>query len=453
MEFIKKYFRIEERGTTIGKELLGGLTTFLTMAYILFANPSLMGGVVSDGAGGTIQLVAGLDLNAVFLATALAAGLATLAMGLFARIPVALAPGMGLNAFFSFTIVVNMGYSWEEALAAVLVSGALYLVVTLTGLRQKIVNAIPQSLKYAIGAGIGFFIAYIGLVNVGVVINTGGTNTSLGDLTNPVAILALFGIIVTMILLALKVRAAVFFGLVITAVFGLILGEGFGVANMPVFNGLVGSVPSLAPTFGGAFRGIGGLLSTAGGWFAIFAFLFVDFFDTSGTLMAVTGQMENVTEEDLQKANVVDASATVVGSVLGTSTVTSYIESLSGVGAGARTGLASAFTGILFLLSIFLSPLLSLITPSVTAAAMVIVGTMMATSIGKIEWNKWEISIASFMTILVMILSYSISDGIGFGFLTYVIVMIFGKKAKEVSPLLYAATLLFIAYIVLLNVL
>jgi len=156
MEFIKKYFRIEERGTTIGKELLGGLTTFLTMAYILFANPSLMGGVVSDGAGGTIQLVAGLDLNAVFLATALAAGLATLAMGLFARIPVALAPGMGLNAFFSFTIVVNMGYSWEEALAAVLVSGALYLVVTLTGLRQKIVNAIPQSLKYAIGAGIGF---------------------------------------------------------------------------------------------------------------------------------------------------------------------------------------------------------------------------------------------------------------------------------------------------------
>ena len=446
MEFIKKYFRIEERGTTIGKELLGGLTTFLTMAYILFANPSLMGGVVSDGAGGTIQLVAGLDLNAVFLATALAAGLATLAMGLYAKLPVALAPGMGLNAFFSFTIVVNMGYSWEEALAAVLVSGALYLIVTLTGLRQKIVSAIPQSLKYAIGAGIGFFIAYIGLVNVGIVINTGGTNTSLGDLTNPVAILALFGIIVTMVLLALKVRAAVFFGLVITAVVGLILGEGFGVANMPVFNGLVDSVPSLSPT-------LGGLLSTAGGWFAIFAFLFVDFFDTSGTLMAVTGQMENVTEDDLQKANVVDASATVVGSVLGTSTVTSYIESLSGVGAGARTGLASVFTGVLFLLSIFLSPLLSLITPSVTAAAMVIVGTMMATSIGKIEWNKWEISIASFMTILVMILSYSISDGIGFGFLTYVVVMIAGRKAKEVSPLLYGATALFIAYIVLLNIL
>jgi AGZA family xanthine/uracil permease-like MFS transporter len=443
MEFIKKYFRIEERGTTIGKELLGGLTTFLTMAYILFANPNLMSG---------FGAVVGLDINAVFLATALAAGLATLAMGLYAKLPVALAPGMGLNAFFSFTIVLGMGYSWEEALAAVLVSGLLYLVVTLTGLRQRIVSAIPQSLKYAIGAGIGFFIAYIGLVNVGIVINTGGTTTSLGDLTNPVALLALFGIILTMVLLAFKIKAAVFFGLVITAIVGLILGEGFGVANMPVFNGLVGAVPSLAPTFGAAFGGIGGLLSTPAGWFAIFAFLFVDFFDTSGTLMAVTGQMEGVTEEDLQKANVVDASATIVGSVLGTSTVTSYIESLSGVGAGARTGLASVFTGVLFLLSIFLSPLLSLVTPSVTAAAMVIVGTMMATSIGRIEWDKWQISISSFMTILVMILAYSISDGIGFGFLTYVVVMIASKKGKEVSPLLYVATGLFIAYLVFLNV-
>jgi AGZA family xanthine/uracil permease-like MFS transporter len=443
MEFIKKYFRIEERGTTIGKELLGGLTTFLTMAYILFANPNLMSG---------FGAVVGLDINAVFLATALAAGLATLAMGLYAKLPVALAPGMGLNAFFSFTIVLGMGYSWEEALAAVLVSGILYLVVTLTGLRQRIVSAIPQSLKYAIGAGIGFFIAYIGLVNVGIVINTGGTTTSLGDLTNPVALLALFGIILTMVLLAFKIKAAVFFGLVITAIVGLILGEGFGVANMPVFNGLVGAVPSLAPTFGAAFGGIGGLLSTPAGWFAVFAFLFVDFFDTSGTLMAVTGQMEGVTEDDLQKANVVDASATIVGSVLGTSTVTSYIESLSGVGAGARTGLASVFTGILFLLSIFLSPLLSLVTPSVTAAAMVIVGTMMATSIGRIEWDKWQISIASFMTILVMILAYSISDGIGFGFLTYVVVMVSSKKAKEVSPLLYVATGLFIAYLVFLNV-
>ncbi|MBU0476339.1 MAG: NCS2 family permease, partial [Bacteroidetes bacterium] len=205
------------------------MTTFLTMAYILFANPALMGGIVSDGAGGTIQLVAGLDLRSVFFATALAAGLATIAMGLFAKLPVALAPGMGLNAFFSFTVVIGMGYSWEQALAAVLVSGVIYLVITLVGLRAKVVKSIPQSLKYAIGSGIGFFIAYIGLVNVGIIVNTGGTTTSLGDLTSPVALLALFGIIFTIILLALKVKAAVFFGLIGTAIVGLFVGEVFGV--------------------------------------------------------------------------------------------------------------------------------------------------------------------------------------------------------------------------------
>ncbi|MBU1142680.1 MAG: NCS2 family permease [Firmicutes bacterium] len=421
------------------------------MAYILFVNPSLMGGVIMVD-GNSIQLVEGLDLGAVFLATALAAGIGTIAMGLFAKLPVALAPGMGLNAFFSFTVCVALDFSWDEALAAVLISGILYLIVTLTGFRAKVVKAIPQSLKYAIGSGIGFFIAYIGLVNVGIIVNNGGTNTSIGDLTNPVALLALFGIVITMILLAIKVRAAVFFGLVVTAVVGLIFGL-FGVSGMPALPTFGGSLPSLTPTLGKAFLAIGGLLSVPAGWFAIFAFLFVDFFDTSGTLMAVTGQMENVSEEDLQKANIVDSSATVVGAVLGTSTVTSYIESLSGVGAGARTGLASVVTGVLFLLSIFLAPFLSLVTAGVTAAAMVIVGTMMAASIGKIEWDKWPIAIASFMTILVMILSYSISDGIGFGFVTYAVVMLASRKGKEVSPLLYGVAILFIVYLVLLNVL
>lgn len=447
MEKIKKFFKVEERGSSIRIELLGGLTTFLTMAYILFVNPSIMGGVVGPG----IQLVEGLDLEAVFLATALAAGLATIAMGLFAKLPIALAPGMGLNAFFAFTIVVSMGYTWQEALAAVLVSGILYLIVSVTGLRAKVVAAIPQSLKYAIGAGIGFFIAYIGLANVGIIVQ-GATPTTLGDLTNPVALLALFGIVLTLVLLALKVKAAVFYGLVGTAVVGLVAGL-LGAESMPIFSGVVGSIPSLAPTFGAAFSGIPGLLSTAGGWFAVFAFLFVDFFDTSGTLMAVTGQMENVTEEDIQKANVVDSSATVVGAILGTSTTTSYIESLSGVGAGARTGLASVVTGLLFLLSIFFAPLLSLVTAGVTTAAMVIVGTMMASSIGKIEWDKWPIAVSSFVTILVMILTYSISDGIGFGFLTYIIVMLAGGKFKQVNPLLYGAGALFVVYLILLNVL
>jgi len=440
MESIKKFFKIEERGSSIKIELIGGLTTFLTMAYILFVNPMLMG-------------ASGIDVGAVFLATAIAAGLATIAMGLFAKLPVALAPGMGLNAFFSFTVVIGMGYSWQQALAAVLVSGIIYLVISLVGLRAKVVNAIPQSLKLAIGSGIGFFIAYIGLVNVGIIVNTGGTITALGDLKEPVALLALFGIILTIVLLALKVKAAVFFGLVGTAIVGLFVGLVFGVAGMPALPTFGGSLPSLTPTFGQAIIAIPSLLVHPIGWFAIFAFLFVDFFDTSGTLLAVTGQMEGVTEEDIQKANIVDSSATVVGSILGTSTTTSYIESLSGIGAGARTGLASVVTGVLFLLSIFLAPLLSVVTSGVTAAAMVIVGTMMAGSIGKIEWEKWPIAISSFMTILVMILSYSISNGIGFGFLTYVIVMLFSKKGKEVSPLLYGVTAFFVIYLVLLNIL
>ncbi len=449
MEFIKKFFKIEERKSSVRTELIGGLTTFLTMAYILFANPAIMGGVV-QGDTGPFQLVAGLDLKAVFLATALAAGIGTIAMGLYANLPIALAPGMGLNAFFSFTIVVGMGYSWQEALAAVLVSGVLYLVISLTGLRAKVVRAIPQSLKFAIGAGIGFFIAYIGLVSVGIIVQGVGTPTSLGDLTNPVALLALFGLFLTVILLALKVRAAVFFGLVGTAIVGIILGL-LGVANMPSFTDFDGTLPTLS-TFGQAFTGLDIMLKPAG-WFVVFAFLFVDFFDTSGTLMAVTGQMGDVSEEELQKANVVDSSATVVGAILGTSTTTSYIESLSGVGAGAKTGLASVVVGILFLLSIFLSPLLSVITPSVTAAALIIVGTMMAGAISKIEWSEWQISLSAFITIITMILTYSISDGIGFGFIFYVLAMVASKKGKEVSPLLYAVSGFFVLYLVLLHVL
>jgi adenine/guanine/hypoxanthine permease len=448
---IDQFFGITKRGSSFTKELLGGLTTFLTMAYILFANPAIMGGLITLEDGTPLQLVAGLDLQAVFLATALAAGLATIAMGLFAKLPIALAPGMGLNAFFSFTIVVGMGYSWEQALAAVLISGVLYLIISLTGLRAKVVQAIPQSLKYAIGAGIGFFIAYIGLVNVGIIVQGAGTPTSLGDLTSPIALLALGGIVITVILLALKVKAAVFFGLVSTAIIGAIAGS-LGVTGMPVYNGIIGAVPSLS-TFGAAFGEIGTILFTPAGWFVVFAFLFVDFFDTSGTLIAVTGQMEGVTEEEIQKANIVDSSATVVGAVLGTSTTTSYIESLSGIGVGARTGLASVVTGILFLLSIFLSPLLSLVTAGVTAAALVIVGTMMAGAIGKIDWSDWQIALASFITILTMILTYSISDGIGFGFIFYVIAMVFSGKGKKVSPLLYGVAWLFVVYLALLHLL
>lgn len=436
MNKIKSFFKFEERGASFRAEIIGGLTTFLAMAYIIFVNPEILSAT-------------GMSKEGVFLATTLTAGIATIAMGLIGRMPIGLAPGMGLNAFFAFTLVISMGLSWQEALAAVFVSGILYLIISVAGLRKMIVQSIPQSLKYAVGAGIGMFIAFIGLINGGIIVGDPNTLVSLGDLGTPATMLALFGIVLTIVLLALKLKGAVFLGLVGTAIFGIILGL-FGVNAMPVFDGVIGGRPTFDGLFGGFTQGLKFVLTTGVGWVAILSFLFVDFFDTAGTLMAVTGQMPFLDEEDIDRANIIDASATIVGSVLGTSTTTSYIESLSGTGAGARTGLASVVTGLLFLLSIFFYPLLSVVTPAVTCAAMVIVGTMMATSIGKIEWNDWAIGIAAFVTIIMMILTYSISHGIGFGFMTYALAMVASKRYKEVSPVFYTVSILFLLYYIFL---
>lgn len=449
IQSIDSFFRISKRGSNFKIELLGGLTTFLTMAYILFSNPSIMAAVIPADNGGTIQLIPGLNVQALFLITALAAAGTTLFMGLFAKLPVALAPGMGLNAFFSFTVVLSMGLSWQQALGVVFVSGVLYFIISITGIRKKVVNAIPQSLKYAIGAGIGFFIAFIGLKNAQVIVADQVTFVKLGDLGNPVTLLALFGIALMFVLIALKVKAAVFYGLVGTAVVGLIAGL-FGVSDMPVYTSLVSADLTFGGMFGAAFSELGSVLTTAAGWTAIFAFLFVDFFDTAGTLMAVTSNMEGVEEKDIDRANIVDAVGTIGGSILGTSTTTSYIESLSGVGVGARTGLASVVTGLLFILFIFFSPLLSLVTPSVTAAAMVVVGTMMASSLGKVDWKDPAISTSAFITILAMILTYSISEGIGLGFITYVLITVFSGKWRKVSPILYVVAVLFLVHYILL---
>jgi adenine/guanine/hypoxanthine permease len=434
--FLNSFFSIKERGSNIRTELLGGLTTFLAMAYILFVNPGILSAT-------------GMPINGVFLATALSAAFATLLMGIIARIPVALAPGMGLNAFFAFTLVLGMGFTWQEALAAIFVSGILYLIISVVGLRKLIVKSIPVSLKYAVGAGIGFFIAFIGLVNGGIIVDNPATLVGLGNLSDPVVLLALGGIILTITLLALKVKGAVFFGLVGTGIIGVLLGL-LGYAGMPSYTGLLGATPSFEGVFGAVFSEIIPIMSSPAGWVAIMSFLFVDFFDTAGTLMAITGQMPFLSEKDIDRANIVDATATIAGSVLGTSTTTSYIESLAGTGTGARTGLASVFTGILFILSIFFYPLLSVVTGAVTAAAMVVVGTMMASSIGKIEWDDWAVGIASFVTMLIMVLSYSISEGIGFGFLTYAIAMIASKRWKEIHPLFYGVTFLFLLHYILL---
>jgi AGZA family xanthine/uracil permease-like MFS transporter len=402
------------------------------MAYIVFVNPDILS-------------ASGVDFGAAFVATALVAAIATIAMGLWANLPVALAPGMGLNAFFSFTVVFGMGYTWQQALAAVFVSGVIYFIIAVVGIRKLVVSSIPPVLKKAIGAGIGFFIAFIGLKNAGLVVDNPATLVGLGDLSVPSTLLAVFGLLLTVALLALKLKAAVFFGLVGTAIAGVVAGS-LGIEGMPEFSGFFGEVPSIAPTFGVLFSEIESVVTSGSGWIAIGTFLFVDFFDTAGTLVAVVERVPSASERDIDRANHVDSAATVVGSVLGTSTTTSFIESLSGIGTGAKTGLASVFTGLLFLLTLFLSPLLSLVTASVTAPALVIVGSMMALSLNDIDWEDLPSRLAGFVTPVIMVLTFSIPNGIGFGFIVYVLASLFSGKFRNLNLVLVALSLLFVAY-------
>jgi AGZA family xanthine/uracil permease-like MFS transporter len=431
-KILDRIFRLREKGARVPTELLGGLTTFLTMAYIVFVNPDILS-------------ASGVDFGAAFVATALVAAIATIAMGLWANLPVALAPGMGLNAFFSFTVVFGMGYTWQQALAAVFVSGVIYFIIAVVGIRKLVVSSIPPVLKKAIGAGIGFFIAFIGLKNAGLVVDNPATLVGLGDLSVPSTLLAVFGLLLTVALLALKLKAAVFFGLVGTAIAGVVAGS-LGIEGMPEFSGFFGEVPSIAPTFGVLFSEIESVVTSGSGWIAIGTFLFVDFFDTAGTLVAVVERVPSASERDIDRANHVDSAATVVGSVLGTSTTTSFIESLSGIGTGAKTGLASVFTGLLFLLTLFLSPLLSLVTASVTAPALVIVGSMMALSLNDIDWEDLPSRLAGFVTPVIMVLTFSIPNGIGFGFIVYVLASLFSGKFRNLNLVLVALSLLFVAY-------
>ena len=441
IQSLDSFFKISERKSNFQTEILAGVTTFLAMAYIIFVNPAVLGD-------------AGMSTQGVFLATALAAALTTLFMGLYAKLPIALAPGMGVNAFFAYTVVLTMGYTWQEALAAVLVSGLLFFIIAATGLRSIIIKAIPSSLKHAIGAGIGFFIAFIGLKNAGIIVANPATLVGLGNLADPLVLLAVFGVIVTFVLLALKVKAGVFYGLVITAVVGVVASLIWGTAGLP---SLPATFPLAWPTFdglfGAAFGALGGILTSLKGWLAIFTFLFIDFFDTAGTFMAVGNQLsikdKNGDLEGYEKAMIVDASGTIFGAVIGTSTVTSYIESSAGIGVGGRTGLTAVVTGVLFLLAIFLSPLLSLVTSAVTAAALIVVGSMMAASLSEINWKDWPIAVASFMTIIVMMLAYSISEGIGFGFITYTVVMLAAGRRKEIHPVFLGIVVLFLAHYIL----
>nr|WP_275899589.1 NCS2 family permease [Bacillus piscicola] len=413
---------------------MAGLTTFLSMAYILFVNPLIL----SD---------AGMDQGAVFTATALSAAVGTLIMGLLAKYPIALAPGMGLNAFFAYTVVLGIGIPWQLALFGVFLSGIIFITITLLGVREKIINAIPAELKYAVAAGIGFFIAFVGLKNAGIVVPDEATAVALGEMTNPTTLLACFGLVVTAIMMVRGVHGGIFYGMVLTSIAGIVVG----LIGLP--EKIIGSAPSLAPTFGAAFAVLGDVE-----WsnqlivqmvIVVLTFLFVDFFDTAGTLYAVANQAGYVKDNKLPRASralLSDSSATSIGAILGTSTTTAFIESTAGVAAGGRTGFTSVVTGILFFLSMFFSPLLVVVTEQVTAPALILVGVLMASSLRLIEWGKVEIALPAFLTVAAMPLTYSIATGIALGFIFYPITMLLKGRGKEIHPIMYVLFFVFIAY-------
>ncbi|RRC92659.1 NCS2 family permease [Erysipelotrichaceae bacterium OH741_COT-311] len=435
---LEKLFKLHDNKTSIKTEVIAGLTTFLAMAYILAVNPGMLSQT-------------GMNEQGVFLATAISSGIACLLMGVLANYPVALAPGMGVNAFFTYTVCLTYGFSWQAALAAVFVSGLIFLFISVTGIRKHIINSIPKNLKLAIGAGIGFFIAFIGFKNAGMVVANPATFVGLGDFKDPTVLLSIIGIIITVILIARKVNGAVFFGIVLTAMIGIIMGA----------MGLVGVSAPLPTTPSGVFsldldfsligsfvQGFQELFSSSKVVLVIFSFLFVDFFDTAGTLVAIGNKIGLVNEagemKNIEKALLADSVGTVVGATLGTSTVTSFIESGSGVAAGGRTGLTAVVTGVCFFLSVLFYPLLGVVTSAVTAPSLIIVGVLMAQQLGQIEWDDFSVSVAAFITIITMILSYSISDGIAVGFLAYTIMQLASGKMKDIKWVVYVLDIIFI---------
>ena len=441
-----KFFKLGERNTTVSKEIIGGITTFLAMAYILALNPSIL---CADGA-------TGMNWGAVFTATALSAAIATLVMAFCANLPVALAPGLGLNAFFTYTVVLGMGCSYQLALTAVLLEGILFIILSLCGVREAIIKSIPDGLKKAVAVGIGLFIAIIGLVNAGICSTETGTTIGFVNFTmaNKTAIVAVIGLIITIVLYTLKVPGAILVGIIITTIIGI----PFGVTTIPE-NFKPFSTPSAPHFFAFDFKGIcmttAGKFSFAvlGQFFVIFiTFLFTDLFDTIGTLLGVAEQGnlkdENGEVQNVKGALMADAVGTAVGACLGTSTVTSFVESSSGVAAGARTGLASVTTGVLFLLSLFLSPLFFLVPSAATAPALIFVGYLMMKSVVDINFEDPTEGIPAFITIMTMPFSYSIAKGIQWGIISYVIAKCAGKKVKEIPVVTWILAAIFLADII-----
>lgn len=444
---VKRFFKFEERNTNFKKETIAGVITFLTMCYILMVNPAML----SD---------TGMPFGGVFLATALISAISCIAFGLFSNLPFALAPGMGTNAFFVYTVVASLGYTWQEALAAGILAGILFLIISVTPLRKSIIKAIPVNLRFAISAGIGFFIAFIGFKNAGIIESDPATFVKLSFLNTPAVWLALFGLILSFVLKAINFKYTVITSLLVTGLLGVILGTIFKDSGLPQIT---------AKQFVETYKGLGDIKITASGFvegfkskslwrwdliLVIISFTFVDMFDTLGTFMACGDKAglidENGNIENADKAMLVDAGATVVGNMLGTPVVTTYVESTSGIDAGAKTGFSSVVVGLLFFLSIAISPVFQIFGhEAVTSLALILVGISMATQLKKIEWEKIEVAIYSFITIIIMTLTFSIANGIAFGFIFYTIVMLAQRRFKDVHPIMYGLSGFFVIYYIL----
>lgn len=413
------FFRLRENKTNVQTEIIAGITTFMTMAYIIFVNPNILS-------------AAGMDFGAVMTATALAAGITTILMGLVTNYPFALASGMGLNAFFAFVVAPIAG--WQVALGAVFISGIVFFILSVLRIIDMIDFAVPVSLKRAISAGIGLFIAFIGLQGAGVIVGSPATQVTLGDLNTPGVMLSLIGLAIIAILMARRVKGAILLGILITTVIGMFMG----VASIPAGIGdIIGRPASLLPVFGQLdIRGALGL-----GFMLVFAFVFVDVFDTMGTLMGTAARAGFLDKEGrlpkIKNAMIVDAIGTTGGALLGTSTVTTYVESTAGISEGGRTGLTSIVTGVLFLLALFLAPLAGLVPPQATAPALIIVGVLMVGAVTGIDFDDFTEAFPAFLTLLFMPLAFSIADGIAIGFLAYPIVKAVSGRAREVHWFVY----------------
>ena len=431
---LKQYFQFKERNTNYTTEIIAGITTFLTMAYIIILNPSVLSKT-------------GMDFDGVFFATIIASVVGCLFMGIFANYPIAIAPSLATNAYFTFVVVISMGIPWQEALGAVFISALIFLLLSLTSFRQAVINSIPSSMKEGISAGIGLFISFVGLQNAHIIVASPSTLVTLGNLTDPITYMSLLGIFISVVLIINNVRGALFLGMIIISIISFF----FGYISLPdtIFN---------TPEFGNTFMQMDVMGAISHNLFTIiFTFFIVTLFDTTGTMLGIAkqaGLMKNNTFPNVQSAFLADSIASLVGAFFGTSPTSPYVESSSGVASGGRTGFSNIIVALLFILMLFAAPIAKVLAevPAVTAPALIIVGFYMMSSLSRIDWNDMQEAFPAFLIFLLMPLSYSITDAVGIGIITYCLIKIFCGKFKQVHPLLYAFMLLFIIQFVAIQI-